>query len=167
MVGGLVEQQHVRRLQEQAAEGHAAALTAGQGGDLRIGRRALQGIHRALQLGIDLPAVVVLDELRELALALDQLVHLIVVHRLAELHADLVVLGKEVHHLLDTLLDDLQHGFVGIHLRLLLQVSDAVARGPDHLALVGFLHAGDDLQERRFTGTVQTDDADLGAVEEG
>ena len=109
----------------------------------------------------------VLDELRELALALDQLVHLVVVHRLAELHADLVVLGEQVHDFLDTLLDHFQHGLVRVHLRLLLQVADAVAGGPDHLALVGFLHAGDDLQERRFARTVQTDDADLGPVEEG
>ena len=108
-----------------------------------------------------------LDQFRELALALDEAVHLVVVQGLHELHGDVVVFREDVHHLLHALLDHLDDGLVRVHLRLLREVSDGVAGRPHDLALEGFLHPGDDLEERRLTGAVQTDDADLGPVEEG
>ena len=166
MVRRLVQEQDVRLLQEQAAQGHAAALTAGEVLDEGIGRRALEGVHRPFQLRVDLPAVQVFDHFGEFALARNEAVHLVVVHRLHELHRDVVVLRENVHHVLNALLDHLDDGLLRVHLRLLGQIPDGIARRPDDLALVGFLHAGDDLQERRLTGSVQTDDADLGPVEE-
>ena len=107
-----------------------------------------------------------LDLLGQLALALDKSVHLVVVHRLHELEGDLVIFIEDIHDLLDPFLHDLDDRLVGIHLRLLLKVANRIARRPDHLATVGFLHTGDDLHQGRFTGAVQTDDADLGPVEE-
>ena len=109
----------------------------------------------------------VFDKLGELALALDEGVHLVVGHGFHELHVHFLVLLEQVHHLLDALLDDFQDGFVGVHLRLLLQVAYGIARSPDDFAAIGFLHTGDDLEEGGLAGAVQTDDADLGAVEEG
>ena len=108
-----------------------------------------------------------LDQFREFTLALDEAVHLVVVHGLHELHRDVVVFLQDVHDLLHAFLDHLDDGLLRIHLRLLREISHAVARGPDHLALVGFLHAGDDLQEGGLSRPVQADDADFRPVEEG
>ena len=166
MVRRLVQQQHVGLAEQQAAEGHPSAFASRKGGDLRIHGRALEGVHRPFQLGIDLPAVAMLDLFGQLALALDQAVHLVIIHRLHELEVDLLVFLKQGHHFADTLLDHLEDGLVRIHLRLLLEVADGIAGCPDHLALVGFLHTGDDLHQGGFAGTVEADDADLGPVEE-
>ena len=167
MVGGLVQKKHVRFLQKQAAKRHAAAFTSGEFLYLLLRRRALQCIHSPFQLGVYLPAAFMVYEFSEFSLTFNETVHLIVVHGLHELHGYLVVLLKDVHYLLNTLLDHFQHGFFRIHLRLLLQISNGIAGRPDHFALVGFLYAGDDLEQRRFSGTVKADDADFGAVEEG
>ena len=166
VVGGLVQQEDIGLTQQQAAEGHPAPFTARKGCDRCIRRRALEGIHRPFQFGIDFPSAHMLDLFRELTLPFDERVHAVIVHRLHESCRDLVVLGQQVHHLLNPFLNHFQHGFGRIHLRFLLQVADTVARRPDHLSLVGFLNPGDDFQERGFTRAVQTDDADLGPVEE-
>jgi hypothetical protein len=50
VVGRLVEQQHVRAGQQQAAQGHAAALAAGQLGHVRVPGRQAQGVGGHLQL---------------------------------------------------------------------------------------------------------------------
>ena len=166
VVGGLVQQEHVRLLKEQAAQGHAAALTAGKFLDLLVRRRALQGIHGALQLGIYLPSVYMLDLLGEFSLALDETVHFIVIHGLHELEGNVVVFLQDIHHLLNTLLDHFQHGFFRVHLRFLLQVAHAVAGCPDHLSFVGLLYAGNDFEESGFTGAVEADNANFGPVKE-
>ena len=140
VVGGLVEQQHVWLAQQQAAQGHAAALTSAEGRYPGLGRRTLQGIHRPFQLGVQLPAVAVLYLLGQLALSLYEGVHLVVRHGLGKFHVDLLVFPQQVGHLLNSFLDHLDDGLVRVHLRLLLQISHRVARCPDHLALVGFLH---------------------------
>jgi hypothetical protein len=61
VVGGFVKQQDVRRLQQQAAEGHAAALTTGEHIDLGIRLRAAQRIHGDVQLLVDVPGIARLD----------------------------------------------------------------------------------------------------------
>ena len=166
MVGRLVKEQHVRLAEQQSAKCHTAALATGKGGDLGVRRRTIQSVHRPFELGVYLPAAEMLDLLGQLALTLYESVHLVVVHRLHELEGDLVIFIEDIHDLLDPFLHDLDDRLVGIHLRLLLKVANRIARRPDHLATVGFLHACDDLHQGRFTGAVQTDDADLGPVEE-
>ena len=92
VVGGLVEQQYVGLLQQQAAKSHAAALTARQVRHRLVGIGTPQGVHRALQHAVQLPAVALVDLLVQLALTLDQPGHRVVVHRLAQLLVDLLVL---------------------------------------------------------------------------
>ncbi len=166
VVRRLVEQQHVGLLQQEAAERHTASLAARQHVHRLLGIGTAQGVHRALQHAIDLPAVDLIDPLVEFALTLDQARHLVVRHRLAELLVDLVVLLQQGHRLGAALLDHLAHGLRGVELRLLLQIAHRVTRREDHLALKVLVDARDDLHQRRLTRTVQTDDADLGTVEE-
>ena len=166
MVGWLVEQQHVGFLKQQTAECYAATFSSGKILYQRIGRRALQGIHSPLQFGIYLPAIMMLDQFCQLSLALYQRGHLVVIHRFHELQADFVVFGEQVHHLLYAFLHHFDDGFFGIHLRLLLEVADTVARGPHHLAAVALLHSCDNLEEGGFSGTVETYDTYLRSIEE-
>ena len=57
VVGGLVEQQQVRALEEQPAERHPAALAARERGHLGVRRRQAQGVHGDLQRAVELPGV--------------------------------------------------------------------------------------------------------------
>ena len=166
VVRRLVEQQHVGLLQEQAAQGHAAPLTAREVLDVLVGIGTAQGVHRALEHAVQLPAVAVVDLLVDDALPLDERRHLVVGHRLAELRVDLLVLLQQGHRLGASLLDHLAHALRVVELGLLLEVADRVTGREDHLALVVLVDSGDDLHERRLARAVQTDDADFGAVEE-
>ena len=165
MVRRLVQQQHVGLLQQQAAQRHAAALTAREHLDRLVGIGAPQGVHRPLEHTVQFPAVAVVDLLVEFALTLDEARHLVVRHRLAELHVDLLVLLEEGHRLGAPLLDHLLHGLRVIEFGLLLEVAHRISRREDHLALEILVDSGDDFHQRRFSRTVQTDDTDLRAVE--
>ena len=57
VVGRLVEQQQVRRLQQQPAQRDAAALAARELGDVGVRRRQPQRVHRELELRVEIPGV--------------------------------------------------------------------------------------------------------------
>ena len=166
VVRRLVQKQHVGLLQQQAAEGHTASLASRQHLDALVGIGAPQGIHRALQNAVQLPAVDVVDLLVQLALTLDQAVHLIVRHRLAQLGVYLFVLLQQGHRCGASLLDHLLDGLRIVQLGFLLEVTDRISRGEYHLALIVLVDAGDDLHKGRLTRTVESYDTDLCAVEE-
>ena len=67
VVGGLVEQEQVGLLEQQLAQRDAAPLTTGEVGDGGVGRRAAQGVHRLLELGVEVPGVGVVDLLLQRA----------------------------------------------------------------------------------------------------
>ena len=66
VVGGLVEEQQVRLLQQELAQRDAAALTTGEEGDVGVGGRAAQCVHGLFQLGIDVPGVGGVDRFLQL-----------------------------------------------------------------------------------------------------
>ena len=68
--------------------------------------------------------------------------------------------------MLHTLHHVLLDGLLLVERRILRQVADGITRTPHHVALILLVDAGDDLHERRLTGTIQTDDADLRPIEE-
>ena len=115
VVGRLVQQKHVRLAQQQTAEGHPPALATAEISYLGIRRRTLQGIHRPLQLGVDLPSFTMLYFLRKFALTYDELIHFVVGHRLAELQVHLLILPEQVHHFLYAFLNHLQHRLFRVH----------------------------------------------------
>jgi hypothetical protein len=163
VVRRLVEQENVWLPQQETAKRDTALLAARDHPDLRVGRRAAQRVHRHLEPRVELPPVERLDPLLDLPLLLEQDVHVDV--GVGKLVVDRVVLTKQIDDLLRPLLDDLAHGLRLVELRLLLEVADRVS-GRDHRlaneVLVGPRH---DLQERALSRSVQTDDADLRAVE--
>ena len=125
MVRRLVEQQQVRRLQQQAAERHAAPLAARQRRDVGVGRRQAQRVHRELEPRVEIPAVGRLDAVLHLALLLEDLVHLLGRQLLAELRVDLVVARQQRADLGDAFLDVAEHGLRRVEPRLLRQKADA------------------------------------------
>ena len=162
VVGGLVEQQQVGLLQEQLAQGDPAPLATGQGRDVGVGRRAAQRVHRLLELAVQVPGVLVLDLLRELAHLLHELVGVVGRHLLG----DLVVLVEQLLRLGDAFLDVAEDGLVLVELRLLGEDADGEPGHQAGLAVGDLLHPGHDLQQRRLAGAVRAHDADLRAGKE-
>ena len=125
VVGGLVEQQQVGRLEQQLAQRDAAALTTGEHGDVGVAGRAAQRVHGLLDAGVELPAVGVLDDLHELALLGEQRVEVGV--GLPHRRADLLEAGQRVAERLDRLLDVAAHVELLVERRLLLEHADGGA----------------------------------------
>ena len=168
VVGRLVEQQHVGLLEQEAAEGHTAALTARKRLYRLIVGRALEGVHGALQTRVDVPCVGGVESVLKLALPLNQGVHLVGILQhvgVGEGGIHLVELAQEVHHRLYALAYHLDYRLRGIELGFLLEVAHGIAGREYHLALIILVDAAYYLQQRGFAGAVQADDADLGPVE--
>ena len=169
VVGRLIEQQDVGFLQQQAAQGHTAAFTTAQVLGQLVALGAAQGIHGALQAVVQVPGIGGVDDVLQLGLTGKQFVHLLrilVVLGHAELEVDVLKLLQRVHHVLNAFLHHLLDRLGGVELRVLGQVAHRVSRCKHHLTLILCFQAGDDLHQRRFTCTVQADDADFGAIVE-
>ncbi len=154
MVGGLVEQQQVRLVEQEPAQRDPAALAAGELGDVGVVRRAAQRVHRQVDLGIEFPQVLAVDLVLQLGHFLGGLVRVV--------GGDLVVAveqrllgGDALHHVV-------ANAQLGIELRLLLQVADAGAVGDPALADEILVDAGHDPQQRRLARAVHAQHADLG-----
>ena len=91
VVGGLVQQQDVWLGQQQAGQGHPAALAARDHTDRCVRGRAAQGVHSQFQTAVKGPGVVLVEEILQLALLLDQGIEVSV--RLCEAGADLIELA--------------------------------------------------------------------------
>ena len=168
VVGRFVEQQHVGLLQQQAAQGHAAALTAREVGGFLVGWRAAQGVHGAVEARVEVPGIGGIENVLQLTLTGEEGVHLVlvfVVFGQTELLVDFLVFGQCVDHVLHALLHNFAHGLVVVEVRVLRQVTHGVAGREYHFALVVVVEAGNDFHQRRLTRAVQTDDADFCAVE--
>ena len=145
VVRRLVEQQHVGIRQQQAAQRDAAALAARQRLHARVPRRQAQRIGGDLELALELPAAGGVDGFLQLALLLEQLVHLVVFERLGELVADLVEALDELQLIRDAFLDDGAHVLGGIERGLLRQETDLDAGLRPRLAFELRVDAGHDL----------------------
>ena len=164
VVGRLVQQQDVGLGQQQPAERHAAPLAAGEDGDGRVAGRTAQCVHRLLQPAVQRPGVVLVDLLLHPRLLIQERLHVIGID-CAEPLVDLVILPQQIYDGLHRLLDDLAHGLAGVELRLLRQEAARVALGEHRLAQVILVHARHDAQEGALARAVQTEHADLSAVE--
>ena len=150
MVGRLVEEQHVRLLQKQTAERHTTAFTTRKGIYLPVARRAMERIHSAVELRVDVPGISRVDDVLHFALTLEQFVHLVrvlIVFWETEFLVDFIVFVDGVIDVLHTFHHVFFHCLVRIKLRILLQIAYCIARTPYHLALIFFIYAGDNLHE--------------------
>ena len=161
VVGRLVKKQQVGGLEQQAAQGHATALAAGEVRHRGVRVGALQRVHGLRELGVQVPAVCGVDLVLELAHLGHERVEVRV--RVGHLGAHLVEaldLGEDVTK---GLLDVLAHGLVLVERRLLLEDAHRVARGEARLAVGDVLETGHDLEQRGLARAVGAHHADLGA----
>ncbi len=168
VVGRLVEQEYVGLLEQQAAQGHTAAFASRECGHLLVVGRTLQGVHGALEFRVDVPGVGRVELVLKLGLTGQQGIHLVGILKhigVAKRLVYLVKLGDEVHDGLHALAHHFDDGLFGVELRVLLQIAHRVARREYHFALIALVDAGDNLEQRRLTRAVQTDDTYLGSVE--
>ena len=169
VVGGLVEQQYVGLLQQQTAQGNAASFSTAQRGHFGIGGGAAQGGHGAFQLAVQIPGVCTVNDVLQLALACEELVHLVlvlVVFGQSELLVNLFIFGQRVHNVLYAFLYGFHYGLLIVQLGVLFKIAYRVAGAPHYVALIALLNSGNDLHQGGLTGSVQTDDAYLGSVKE-
>ena len=131
VVCGLIEEQHVRLLQEQARNRHAAALAAGEHGHLLVGRRTPHVRHRHLHFVFDIPKILRVDDRLEA-------LHLGGGLRVVEVAAEVLVAFDHSLRLGDALLHDLAHGLGIVELRLLWQVA--------HLCPLRYLACAEDVR---------------------
>jgi len=165
VVGGLVQQQDVRLLQEQAAQCHAALLATGQGGGFRLGGWAAQGIHGHLQPRVEIPGIRCVQFFLHRCLAFAQRGHLLVGHGLGEPLVDAVELVQKVYSGPGALFDDLPHRLFRVQGRFLLQKADRQPGGQDGLADEVLVHTGQDSQQGTLARAVEAQDSDLCPVE--
>ena len=167
MVGGFVQQQDVRGLQQQAAKGDTAPFAAGNPVDGHIRGRTTQGVHGHFKAGIQIPDTLGVHFLLNLGLLLNEGVHFLRFHGLGKTGVDGlkgVGNGLEPGH---ALLDDLAHGARLSGQRLLLQIADSISRRQHGLAVKGGIHARQNLQQTGLARAVQPQHANLRTVEIG
>ena len=85
VVRGLVEQQQVGLAEQQAAQRDPAPLATAQLGDVGVGGRAAQRVHRDVELAVEVPAADVVDLVLQVRLLGEELVEVGVglAHRVA------------------------------------------------------------------------------------
>ena len=169
VVRGLVEQQHVGFLQKQSAQGHTTALTARECFHTPVAWRTVQRSHRTVELRVHVPGIRRVDDILQLCLALHQLVHLIcvlIILRKTELHVDLIIFCKRIIHMLNPFHHVLLDRLLFIQWRVLGQIAHRIARTPHYLSLELLIETGNNLHKCGLTRTVQTNNANLRAVEE-
>ena len=161
VVGRLVEEEQVRVAEQEPGERDPALLAAGQGRDVGVVGRAAQGVHRDVDVALQVPGVGRGDLVLERGLlGADRLV---VGVRVGPGGHDRVVLvdqGLDLGHAVhDVALDVLGR----VELGLLAEVADREAGSQARLAGEAVVEPGHDPQEARLAGAVRADDADLGA----
>ena len=153
VVGRFVQKQHVGRFKQQLAQRHAAAFATRQGFDIGVIGRAAQGLHRDVDLAVEIPQVLGVDRVlqgRHFVGGLIRIVHGQVVIAVK----DRLFVGHAQHDIAAHIKGRVKVGF-------LRQIADLGAFGGPGLALKILVHAGHDAQKRGFTRSVDTDNADL------
>src|SRR5438067_1793488 len=163
MVGRLVEQEEIGRLQQQATERDAAALAAGERRDLGVGRRQAQRVHRELETRVEIPCVGRIDLVLQAALLVEDLLHVLGREILAEPGVHVVVAREQRLDRRDALLDVAAHVLPRIEPWLLMEEPDRDAFSGKRFADEARVLARHDLQQRALARAVQPEDADLRA----
>ena len=163
VVGGLVQQDHVRVGQQQPAQGHPPALAARQGRHIGVPGWQAQGVRRHLQPVVQVVGVGRLDDRLQPRLFLGQGIEIRIRFRVIRVH--LLQAGQGVHRLLQPLLHVAAHILVRVELRLLGQIAYLDPRLRPRLPQDIRIDARHDAQQRRLARAVQAQHADLGAGE--
>src|SRR6266850_6418493 len=108
-----------------------------------------------------------IEFLLHLALPRQKFVHVRIGHFFSKLRVDLVKLFQQVDSFLDRFFHYLTHGARVVDQRFLFQITNGKAWRDNGLAIDLLVNAGEYAQQRRLARTIQTDHANLRAVEIG
>ena len=150
VVGRLVQQQDIRLLQQQAAQGHTAALTSREVLHRLVFGRTAQRIHGAFQLAVQIPCVRSVNDVLQLCLTGKERIHLfriLIVFGKPELIVYFFVFRQCVHDALHSFHHHLFHCLFIIQMRFLCQIAYRVARREHHFSLITFLQSGNDFHQ--------------------
>ena len=138
MVGRLIEEQHIRFLEEQTAESHTTAFTSRESLHAPFAWRTVKCCHSAFELRVDVPCVGRVDDVLQLSLTVDELIHLVRIFEIlwfGKLHVYLVVFLECIIDILYAFHDVLLDCLCLIEFWILLQIAYAISWAPHHLAL--------------------------------
>ena len=153
VVGRFVQEQHVGRFEQELAERHAAAFAPRERRHGRVIGRAAQGLHRDVDLAVEIPEVLAVDLVLQLRHLVGGLVA--IVHRQFIETVELgLFLGHAQHHIAP-------HIEAVIQMRFLRQVAHARALGGPSLAREILVHPGHDPHQGGFARPVHAHHADL------
>ena len=159
MVGGLVEQHAVGPHQQDAGQRHAHLPAARQQPDIAVHallaeRKPRQHLARPR---IERIAVQLLEAALDLAIALDQRVHVVGLLRVGHRRLQLGDLDRQRAHRSDPI-HHRRHGAHARHLAdVLAEIADGHAGIDRHLAVVGLFLPRDHPEQRRLAGAVGPD----------
>ena len=151
VVGGLVQKQDVRLLQQQPAQCHTSAFTSREMFHALVFRRTAQGIHGPFQFAVQIPGIGSVNDVLQFGLSDEEFLHLVrilVIFGQTEFLVNLLVLSQRVHNGLHALHDHLFHRLGRIQIRLLSQISYRIPRREHHFTLIGLVQSGDNLEQR-------------------
>ena len=165
MVGGFVEQQKIRFLQQDFSQGNPHLPAPGI--VLHLQLSALRGeADRGQELvdaGIEFVAMQCFETALQLSQLLDQLVQMIGIlrcpfgaHRLFHL----LLLVHDLGRFAEGLKQFLAHGALQVHVEFLLEIGDAGLPLPNHLAAGGLFVSGDQTHLGGLAGAVHPHQAD-------
>ncbi len=166
VVGGLIEQQHVRLREKQATQRDTATFTTREFAYVGIPGRQAQRIGRDFKLAIDFPPTGRVNRVLKFALFFEQRVHLVVTHRLGKLVADFLKAMQEFDCLAEAFLDVAAHILGRIQFGLLWEVADLDSGLRAGFAIDLGIKAGHDTHQCGFARPVEAEYADLGTREE-
>ena len=164
MVRRLVEEQQVRRLEQEPAERDPPPLAARQRRDIGVRRRQPQRVHGELEPRVEVPGIGGVDLVLDARLLVQDLLHFVGRQIFAELRIDVVVARQQGLDLGDALLDVAEH----VLRRVQTAAPDAETRprgpsagnaSPRNVVIL----ARHDAQQRALAGAVQPQHADLRA----
>ena len=162
MVGRLIEQQHVRILQQQLAERHPPLFTPGEMLHQRIGRRQTHRIGREFHRAVQLPQIPRVDLVLHPRQLREHIFHRLGRQLFAQLHVEVVVVFEYRPRDRHPFFDALGHRRLGVQPGLLREIADV-----DPLHWLGgahevFVFTGHDFQQGRLPRPVDPQDPDLG-----
>src|SRR5262249_53229349 len=104
-----------------------ASLSTRERAHRGIARGKPQGVHREVELVVQLPEAEVIDLVLEPALLFQELIHLVIAHRFGEAGRDGIEVVEQLALLPYAVLDVASHVLGGIELRLRGEISNASA----------------------------------------
>ncbi len=167
VVGRFVQEQDVRLLEQEPAQGNSAPFPSGENLDRRVSGWAPKSVHSHLKPGVEIPGVHGIDLFLDLALPLDELVHLFVRHGFREFLTDAIELVEQIHDRLHAFFNDLFDRLGVVELRFLFEKPYRITWRKNGLPVEFLVHPGKDPEQGTLARAVEAQHADLRSVEIG